>query len=272
MKRGLLCFSLLVTLSLAVAACGGGDPTGTGGGGAQGGNGGSGAQGGNGGSGAQGGDGGSGAQGGDGGSGAQGGNGGQGGDGGSGAQGGNGGQGGTGGGTPATAQCTDDSQCTLVNDCCSCVGLGPGETAPPCDIQQCLIPTCESKQLPGNSAQCQAGQCVAGFECDHNKALCDSIPPSCGPGETASVKGACWGPCVPATECATVGSCDQCGAGQACVKWTTQIGLKIHCVDLPSSCNGKASCECIGAAVCTDPYDTCSADGQGAISCSCPQC
>lgn len=242
MNHNLLCFSLFITLSFTAAACGETVSTTTGGNGGQGG---TGAQGGQGGSGAQGGQGGTGAQ---------------------------GGQGGSGAGTPATAQCTEDAECKLLNDCCSCVGLGPGEAAPPCELEECLLPECESKQLGSFIPQCQAGQCVAGFECDQNKAACDSLPPNCPAGETATVVGLCWGPCVRATECSTVASCDQCGAGRACVKWITKLGPQIHCVDLPSSCGEQPSCECMGAAVCTGAFDTCSVDPQGAISCSCPAC
>ena len=267
----LLCFSLVATLALSAAACGDDGTSGPGGGGSggnTGGQGGTGAAGGQGGSGAAGGQGGSGAAGGQGGSGAAGG---QGGSGAAGGQGGSGASGGS-GGNGGAPQCTTDGQCTLVNDCCSCLGIGPGEGVPPCAIMECFVPTCQGQGLDANTASCAVGQCVAGHDCDHSKVACDSLPPNCPAGQTATVNGLCWGGCVAATECKTVGSCDQCGDTLGCVKQITQLGAEIHCVTLPSSCNGKASCECAGGSVCVDPFDSCSVDPQGAITCSCPEC
>lgn len=263
-------FALSTIVALTLAACGGGTKTSTGStGGSTGGSGATtGTTGGTGGN-----TGGTGATGGStGGTGATGGS-----TGGTGATGGStGGTGGTGGSTGGTgggamAQCTDAAQCTLVNDCCSCVGISKGETAPPCDIPECFVPTCGSLGLMGDSPACSAGQCVAGFDCDHSKVMCKSTPPTCNPGETPTVQNGCWGSCVPATECATVAKCEQCTGGQTCVQEVTQLGFISHCVALPSACNGKATCECMGGAVCVGAYKACSASATG-LQCSCPDC
>ena len=44
------------------------------------------------------------------------------------------------------------------------------------------------------------------------QALCDRIPPTCPAGWTATVAGACYGPCVPATNCAPM----RCLGGVGC--------------------------------------------------------
>lgn len=44
--------------------------------------------------------------------------------------------------------------------------------------------------------------CCTGWVCDSRVVLCASLPPACAPGEVPSVVSACWGPCVPATNCA----------------------------------------------------------------------
>ncbi|MDB4929886.1 MAG: Kazal-type serine protease inhibitor domain protein [Myxococcaceae bacterium] len=54
--------------------------------------------------------------------------------------------------------------------------------------------------------------CCTGWNCDQRLAACNSLPPSCPPGEVASVAGLCWGPCVPATHCAPIA----CTAGGGC--------------------------------------------------------
>jgi hypothetical protein len=250
-------------VALLVSGCdddGEDDTTGTGASGAAGsGTGAAGASGSGGGVGAAGGSGASGAQGGDGGT----------------SIGGTGGGGGAGGsatgGAGGAAQCTDDTQCTNPNDCCTCEAFGPGEPLPVCNIPECLQSKCSEVGWPNAGATCSVGQCVAGFGCEHATVTCDGPMPACGAGMTASVVGTCWGGCVKVTECATVSSCAQCTGGAACVTEVTQLGPKVHCVTPPSSCNGTPTCACMGAAVCVGNFDTCD-DSGGSISCSCPAC
>lgn len=253
-------FSCFLTLlaGLALAACDGGS---SGGSGATAGSGGAGATGGTGG--ATGGSGGTG--------GATGGTGGM--TGGSGGSGGSGGMttGGSGGGG-GVPQCAEAADCQLINDCCSCIGIAANEPIPDCDIQECFALTCDTLGKIDGAAQCVAGQCVAGFNCDHNTALCDSLPPDCPAGQTAIVNGACWGGCVPADECAIVTGCSQCDGGLACVVELTQAGPAYHCVKPPSGCNGVPSCECMGASVCSGTYNVCTPGQNGEIECSCPDC
>lgn len=178
-----------------------------------------------------------------------------------------------GSGGSASPQCTNDaSTCQLVNDCCNCVGVGPGETAPTCNIPECFVDTCTGLGLKDSvNPQCAAGQCVAGFVCDTSKALCDSLPPSCPVGTVASVSGACWGSCVTPTECLSVDSCAACTGNQVCVEDETMLGPVFHCVAAPPECGGTPTCACMGASVCAGAYHLCSESPAG-LSCSCPEC
>jgi len=179
----------------------------------------------------------------------------------------------TGGGAPAGPQCTTDAApCALVNDCCSCMATGPGEPAPPCDVPECFVDTCTGEGLAQpQEAHCAAGQCVAGFVCDGTKVACNSLPPDCADGYVASVQGACWGGCVPATECLSVGSCADCTGGLVCVANETMLGYEYHCVLAPPGCAGTPSCACMGGAVCAGTYHLCSETANG-LQCACPEC
>lgn len=184
----------------------------------------------------------------------------------------------TGGSTGGSAtggapQCTPgDNKCTLVNDCCNCLAIGPGETAPTCDIPECFADACSASGLPQpQEPQCQAGQCVAGYVCDPALAACDQLPPTCPAGQVPSVNGACWGGCVPATECTSVGGCDACTNGLVCVENESLGGPDFHCVAPNPGCNGTPTCACMGAAVCVGAFDICSESGAGLL-CSCPNC
>jgi hypothetical protein len=122
---------------------------------------------------------------------------------------------------------------------------------------------------------CTAGSCVAGIDCA-SPVLCNLVKPTCDAGQVPSVKDECWGPCVPATECAMVSGCSECtGPLQTCVVVEVQSseGPEAHCVDIPKGCEGNPTCECMGALVCATPFDTCTDfSGQKGMGCSCPNC
>lgn len=176
------------------------------------------------------------------------------------------------GGFDGTPECTTSDDCALVDDCCNCMAQPATEPVPKCDDIACLVPTCQSLGHPELAAACEVGRCVAGFPCDTRVVTCDAAEPQCAPGETASVVGTCYGPCVPADQCATVTSCDDCDlTSQVCVSETTQLGPMVHCVPIPSDCVGDTSCACMGASVCVAPFDACSDQSDG-ITCGCPTC
>jgi hypothetical protein len=175
-------------------------------------------------------------------------------------------------GSVADPECTDASQCTLFSDCCSCIALAPGETVEPCPAL-CFVDKCTELGIdPMKTPECQAGQCVVGFDCDATKAVCAMPPPQCEPGEVPSVRGGCWGPCVPAAECTFVPDCSDCDPTlHTCVSnvaWTTDH----HCVPTPPACKDDSSCSCLQNAVCVDPFGVCVDSPSGGISCECPNC
>jgi hypothetical protein len=177
-----------------------------------------------------------------------------------------GGQGGQ--GAESYPECDEDADCKLVDDCCACSAAPVDESVASCGID-CDVSTCDALGHQGE-AQCQAGRCVAAFDCDASKVVCASLPPACDAGLVPLVAGGCWaGSCVPATECAAVASCAECGPSDVCVEEIGQIGVERHCVALPAACEGEASCDCVGA--CTGIFDACAVD-EGVVSCSCPAC
>ncbi len=178
------------------------------------------------------------------------------------------GSGGTGG--VAEPECTRDDDCALVDDCCSCVAIGPGEAAPPCDLPNCFAPTCAANGIDA-SPRCVAGRCVLDVTCDHATAICRAEPPDCGPGRQAIVQDGCFGACVPTTECAAVTSCAVCGSSLGCV--TNQAHLSsIHCVEPASGCQSDRSCACFGTTVCVGAFSACSEAGDDGVTCGCPAC
>lgn len=182
------------------------------------------------------------------------------------------GQGGQGGAaTQPKPECTDPSQCKLVNDCCACASVSAAVKPPKCGIDACLIATCESLGEIAPEPACSAGRCTM-FDCDATKVMCKKATPNCPAGQVPLVEGECWGGCVPIQQCSNIDDCAKCNLEtQVCVTEVFKGGPKRHCVDVAPGCNGKPSCECMGQSVCTEPFDTCSNDN-GAIICGCTKC
>lgn len=161
------------------------------------------------------------------------------------------GSGGTGGNsTSPLPECTSDSDCTLVNDCCTCASLPNGTPFPDCSVPECFATTCNADGLGQPTAVCRAGHCVVDADCNQTHVLCKSLPPECPPGQTPIVVNDCWGGCIDIVECREIGDCTQCLDGQACVTSNTMMIPGKHCVDVPDSCNGQISCACMGENVC----------------------
>ncbi len=260
----------LIAVFLLATACGGSSSSdnsnpdaGTGGSGASSGTGGSGASSGTAGVGASSGSGGSSASGG---SGATSGSGGKGATGGTGAVAGQGG----GGNDPVAGECVTDDDCEMLSDCCSCIVAPKGKAKLPyCEPTPCFADQCSANQI--QKASCVAGQCIKGFECDSSKVFCNALPPLCEGGEVPSVDNGCWGPCVPAVQCASVANCSECPGGTSCVvnqAWTSTA----HCVNVPAGC--AADCSCLGKAVCTGAFNACidKVNDGSALHCECPTC
>lgn len=166
-----------------------------------------------------------------------------------------------------TAECESADQCVLVNDCCTCDVVVAGEE-PPCEMMECLVPTCEANGFTPEVA-CVVGTCApAPVNCDANQITCEiEPPPPCGGGLVRSVTGMCYGPCVEPSVCETLPfECDgsTCGEGHACV--TTQSGAPSRCVPLPPGCDGSPSCDCL-ALWWNDVCSSSCGDGGGTLLC-----
>ena len=188
-----------------------------------------------------------------------------------------GGRVGTGGASGSEPDCTRDSDCHLLNDCCTCAALGPRQEPPPTCGLVCLQSKCSAQSLPPNAVACVAGRCVAGFNCDDSEVTCRVATPICPDGQVPGVNadGTCYtGGCVPTTQCRSVASCNVCGSSQACVTNQSRGRNEHHCVTVPAGCS-SANCSCLGDSVCLSPYSSCdnnSSGGVKGVTCGCPTC
>jgi hypothetical protein len=167
------------------------------------------------------------------------------------------------------APCTAASDCKVVNDCCTCDVYSAAATAPIC-TESCKQPMCDGKGISSNDVACIAGRCVFSLSCDTSTVVCEMMTPQCEAGQTPSVKGACYGPCLPIGRCAAVTSCRECeSAGLTCVKFET-MNPSYHCVLTPEDCGNDPTCECMG--VCNDGGLVCGAVTGTELTCDCPDC
>ncbi len=181
-----------------------------------------------------------------------------------------GGQGGTvsvggGGNDRAAPWCNTASDCTMLNDCCSCMGLHTSEGLLSCPTI-CDEGTCNTMNAP-TEPSCVAGRCVAGFSCS-GPVLCLMPPPDCEPGHVPRVADGCYQGCVLTQQCQAVDSCDVCAPNNLCVVEPDKVpSVAHHCVPTPATCEGQPlNCECAGTMVC-DSDETCVDQGAGRVAC-----
>jgi hypothetical protein len=174
--------------------------------------------------------------------------------------------------------CTQDSDCTLINDCCSCEPIGPGEEPPPCDLPECFVTTCDPKGLGSAEVQCRFGRCTfVKVHCNPVDVLCKSLPPDCPGTEVPSVDldAACWtGQCVPAEACDVVPDCSYCEEDELICVTKLQKGLFTVCEPKPVDCGDVDDVDCgCAAQVCemSPPHVVCQELAED-IACECPVC
>jgi hypothetical protein len=181
----------------------------------------------------------------------------------------------TGGDLPFT--CEDDSECVLVNDCCSCAPAHVDQEQPMCDIQ-CLQPTCDSIGLAMAKAVCRFGRCA--FEkitCNPLGVTCKALPPECEFGTLPSVvddgNGTCWtGFCVPSEACDWVPECAYCGVDMTCVT-KLQKGAYQLCEPKPVACGeDPVTCDCADIICESSPPHLVCHDLGDSLGCECPNC
>ena len=158
-------------------------------------------------------------------------------------------------GSGPSPECTSAAGCTLHSDCCNCLALAPGQPPPACVTTACKQKKCA--ELGVTLPDCTAGHCSAGLNCDLTQITCKVPEPVCGPGQVPSVKGSCYGPCVPAQQCSHATACSSCPANTVCVANAGPGPAKsLHCVPTPPC--SPLNCSCAGALVCVSPLSTCS--------------
>jgi hypothetical protein len=174
---------------------------------------------------------------------------------------------------PIGGQCTKNSDCVLISDCCRCEAASVDDPVPECPDIQCLIPQCDALNI--DEVECRFGQCVTEkLNCDAAAIACDQAPPVCEPGQLPGVNedNTCWtGGCVPIASCNVVPACSDCPDDQMCVTDDTMLGPKVRCEPIPAECVVKPNCECAGDACDNGPNMACMEQADG-LHCSCPMC
>jgi hypothetical protein len=164
--------------------------------------------------------------------------------------------------------CTQDNECAVLEDCCSCGAFVIADGDPGMCNMGCDQSACSARGLDGVDAACRLGQCrLEAVSCDPGTVLCDAEPPACAQGKVARVVDGCWGQCVDARHCDSLSDCspDLCGDGWMCVK--SQTTFAPHCEPMPAACDGEASCGCVGAYLDEFCMGGCM-DGGGEILCA----
>ena len=174
---------------------------------------------------------------------------------------------------PGEPECTKDLDCVLINDCCRCKAMAASAERPVCGDVVCQVGSCEARQTGARTAICNLGRCVLDVSCDASKVTCERLPPQCPAGELPVVDRFCWaGGCVPASQCAGVTDCSQCGPELACVV-ADSLTDTFHCAAPAPSCPGDRSCACLGPSVCITPFGKCAdSTPDRAVHCSCSTC
>jgi hypothetical protein len=174
--------------------------------------------------------------------------------------------------------CTKDEECALVDDCCACEPIGPGEAPPACDVTECLVNTCTTLGLEGAPLRCRFGRCTfVKIDCNPLQVTCKSLPPECPKGQVPSVdvEASCWtGVCAPAEACDWVPDCGACDEDELVCVQKLQKGAFEVCEPKPVDCGDVADIDCgCGQQICdASPPHTVCGDVQGGIACECPFC
>jgi hypothetical protein len=156
-------------------------------------------------------------------------------------------------------ECTPQLKCRLHSDCCNCLALAQGEDPPPCGLAICEAKACVKIMDPDliGGTGCIGGRCVAFLNCSSDVS-CRVPTPECDPGEVPTVIDDCWGPCVPASDCPSFGSCSNCDpAFYVCVEYRSTFLIPTRCIAVPPECESDRTCECLEEHMCLYPYDRC---------------
>ncbi len=131
-------------------------------------------------------------------------------------------------------QCRRDSDCRLVNDCCTCAAINRRELPAACDPARVCGEATACVEVGGvRQIRCIAGRCVLGLDCDVALVNCRRVRPLCPGGQVPRIVLAgtqrCWGECVEARQCLAVSACRECAEGDQCVGTSAPF----HCIPPP---------------------------------------
>lgn len=119
---------------------------------------------------------------------------------------------------PTAAECTQDSDCLLVDNCCECDAKPLDAEVAACE-GNCFVSTCTGMSLDNVRVACRSGVCeFADEDCSEGPVTCETTKPSCPEDTRLTVQDGCWGPCVHPRYCIDQ-ACppEGCGAGWTCV-------------------------------------------------------
>ncbi len=171
--------------------------------------------------------------------------------------------------TPVDVRCANPEDCQLWESCCDCLPMSASATGPSCGMPECFATACTAVGLFSPTTTCSVGRCVFDHSCDATQVTCRAVTPECPAGQVPSVVDACWGPCLPVTQCSRVTDCGVCGSDQVCVTQVANAPAVHHCVATTPTCT---TCDCLGESVCTGSFGICGDVGTRQIECSCPTC
>lgn len=176
--------------------------------------------------------------------------------------------------------CVDDSDCSLMTNCCTCDVIAEGEVPAACPIMECLVDVCSTYDLQDSKPVCRFGRCTfSKISCNPAGVICKSLPPTCGPGTlpTLNANGDCWsGQCAPVEACDWAPDCANCVDKEdplVCV-FKAQKGAYHVCEPKPVDCGDVQDIDCgCGQQICDDspPHTVCH-DNKPGITCECPFC
>lgn len=176
--------------------------------------------------------------------------------------------------------CVTDQDCTLVESCCDCESLNPGETVPECGLPECAATACGAVGLFAPVVECRFGRCMfAKQTCNPFGVTCEAAAPDCGPDAVPTVEdtneGKCWtGNCVPAGVCDWVPDCSYCDDPELVCVGKLQKGAYKVCEAKPFECSDVDNLDCAcGQQICdaSPPHTVCH-DAADDIACECPFC
>ena len=167
-------------------------------------------------------------------------------------------------GESPAAECDQNEDCKVVDDCCTC-DVVPIATKGLACASACKQSACQASGYAEPKAACVGHRCIFDISCKSEEVTCKSAKPTCSAGLVPGVIGSCWGPCVRPDQCSRLDDCKSCGDDQVCVSDQNGGLGGFRCVRVAPDCAAHPTCECTNScfAQCSD---------ESGISCFCITC